>query len=299
MSPGDVAVASGVRLADSGGRPRTTRAGLAPASPRRRPRRARRGDLAGALLAGCLLAPAAAGAECPAAERILDRLSALGLERGARTARFGVPAPQKLYAAAAKSPGEVETSRDGQKGVGVAAVDLPIEQLWMAINDEGNQASGDYLLVQRSEIVGGTPRGTRRRVFQAGSKMGLGRWWVTDTSMNAALFETSAGDLWEVAWEGEDQPAEAPVAEPPDLAPVKFTRGAWLLARVAGGCTLVEHFSWSDPGGFVGAMQGLVLGRALREAVEGMVRLARERYADPPEGPPFVKPDGEPLRETP
>ena len=173
---------------------------------------------------------------------------------------------------------------------------LPIEPIWKAINDEANHAAGDYLLVQRSEVVAGTPRGQSRRVFQSGSKMGIGRWWVTDTSMNAELFAASAGELWEVVWEGADQPSEAPVAEPPDLSPVKFTRGAWLLARIADDCTLVEHFSWSDPGGFVGVLQGMVLGKALREAVEGMVRLARERYAEPPPGPPFLQPDGEVLR---
>jgi hypothetical protein len=39
----------------------------------------------------------------------------------------------------------------------------------------------------------------------------------------------------------------------------------------------------------------MVLGRALRQSVEGMVRLAAERYRTPPEGPPFVRPDGTPL----
>jgi len=192
--------------------------------------------------------------------------------------------------------GHVGTYRDGSKGFAVAVATLPVEALWRAINDEAHHAEGDYLLVERSEVIGGTPRGRSREVFQAGSRMGIGRWWVTQTRMNGELFASSQGALWEVVWEGDQQPATPPVENPPDLSPVKWTRGAWLLASVSKDCTLVEHFSWSDPGGFVGVMQGMVLGKALREAVEGMVRLADERYRRAPTvGPPFLRPDGSPL----
>jgi hypothetical protein len=71
-----------------------------------------------------------------------------------------------------------------------------------------------------------------------------------------------------------------------------------LLVPLAEECTLLEHFTWSDPGGFVGMIQGLVLGRALRGSIEGMVRLADERYRALPDGPPFVRPDGTPLRQA-
>jgi hypothetical protein len=235
-------------------------------------------------------------AQCPGADAILGRLGQLGLERGARTASFSVPPPQRLYEKAAKKPGEVASSRDGAKGLAVAVVSIRIEPLWKAINDEANHADGGYLMVDRSEVVGGTSRGQSRQVFQSGSKMGIGRWWVTRTRMNAELFAATQGMLWESIWDGTKQPEEPPVSDPPDLSPVKSTQGAWLLARIDEGCTLVEHFSWSEPGGFAGAMQGPVLGKALRGAVEGMARLASERYArEPPPGPPFVRPDGQPL----
>ena len=234
-----------------------------------------------------------AAASCPAAAEIQSRLGELGLERAARTARFSEPPPLELYRKASRKVGTLEVDRDDGKGIGVVVVDLPVQVLWRAINDEGAQDEGGYMPLKRSEIIGGTPRGVSRRVFQAGERMGLGRWWVTRTVMSGELFEASDGALWEVVWEGDMVGlAEPPVDDPPDLSPVKRTRGAWLLVPLADDCTLVEHFNWSEPGGFVGMMQGLVLGRALRESIEGLVKLAGAEYRTAPAGPPFVRPDG-------
>ena len=202
----------------------------------------------------------------------------------------------ELYRKASRKVGKLEVDREGGKGIGVIVVELPVEVLWRAINDEDAQDEGGYMPLKRSEIIGGTPRGVSRRVFQAGERMGLGRWWVTRTVMNGELFEASDGALWEVVWGDEMEGLEGPpVDDPPDLSPVKRTRGAWLLVPLAESCTLVEHFNWSEPGGFVGMMQGLVLGRALRESIEGLVKLAGAEYRTAPAGPPFVRPDGSPL----
>jgi hypothetical protein len=220
------------------------------------------------------------------------------MDRTARTKRFSTPPPEELYRKAAEDVGELVTHRDGKKGFGVVVVELPVEALWRAINDEDAHDTEGYLPLRRSEIIGGTPRGTSRRVFQAGERMGLGRWWVTRTRMNGELYAASGGGLWEVLWEDDMKgvdPDRPPVDDPPDLSPIKWSRGAWLLVPLGEDCTLLEHFSWSDPGGFVGMVQGLVLGRALRESVEGLVRLAEQRYRMSPGGPPFVRPDGAPL----
>jgi hypothetical protein len=242
--------------------------------------------------------PSAAQEVCPAAEEIRARIADAGVERAARTARFSTPPPRKLYEKAAGRVGEVIVDKDGKKGFGVVVVELPVEVLWRAINDEDAQDTKGYLPLSRSEIIGGTTRGTERRVFQAGEKMGLGRWWITRTTMSGELYEVSEGRLWEAAWETDArdlEPKRAPVDDPPDLSPIEWSRGAWLLVPLDDGCTLLEHFTWSKPGGFVGLMQGLVLGKALRQSVEGMVRLAADRYRTPPGGPPFVRPDGSPL----
>lgn len=239
-----------------------------------------------------------AEAGCPVPEQIQAQLAGAGLERGARTARFSEPPPRKLYEKAGKDTGEVVTRRHGKKGFGVVVAEVPAEALWKAINDEDAHDEGGYLPTSRSEVIGGTPRGVARRVFQAGERLGLGRWWITRTTMSGDLFEVSAGGLWESVWEDDMKSVSsetAPVEDPPDLSPIKFSRGAWLLVPLSEDCTLVEHFSWSDPGGFVGMMQGLVLGRALEQSVAGVVRMADERYRGPVSGPPFVRPDGTPL----
>jgi hypothetical protein len=244
------------------------------------------------------LTDAPAEAACPGPEQIQAALAGAGLERSSRTARFSTPPPMKLYEKASRKPGKVVTERDGKKGFGVVVADLPVEALWKAVNDEDAQDEGDYLPIDRSEVVRGTPRGLERWVFQSGERMGLGRWWITRTTMNGALFEASGGRLWESAWEDDMAHLEsktAPVEDPPDLSPIEWSRGAWLLVPLGEGCTVVEHFSWSSPGGFVGFMSGLVLGKALTQTVEGAVRMARERYQGPVDGPPFVRPDGSPL----
>ena len=255
------------------------------------------GALSFAVLAFVVLAAPPVEGGCPVPDDVRAQLEAAGLERAARTTRFSTPPPRKLYGKAARSVGEVVTSRDGQKGFGVVLAELPVEVLWRAINDEDAHDEGGSLPLARSEIVGGTPRGTSRQVFQAGEKMGLGRWWLTRTTMSGGLFEASGGRLWEVTWEAEMEGLGKipPVADPPDLSPIEWSRGAWLLVPLGEDCTLLEHFTWSEPGGFVSLVQGLVLGRALRESVEGMVRLAAERYRAPSNDPPFVRPDGEPL----
>ncbi len=253
----------------------------------------------GGLLAVLLAtAPATGEASCPNPDEVRARLAELDLERGARTTRFSTPPPRKQYDQAAGDVGELFTHRDGKKGFGVVVVELPVEALWRAINDEDAHDVEGYLPLKRSEIIGGTPRGTSRRVFQAGERMGLGRWWVTRTVMSGDLYAASEGTLWEVSWEDDMRSLDGgrpPVDDPPDLSPIKWSRGAWLLVPLRKDCTLLEHFTWSDPGGFVAMVQGLVLGRALRESIEGVLRLADERYRTPPDGRSFVRPDGAPL----
>ena len=255
----------------------------------------------GAAVALLSLAPPEAEGGCPAPDEVRAQLASAGLERAARTTRFSTPPPRKLYDEAAGQVGELVTDRDGQKGFGVVVVELPVEALWRAINDEDAHDEKGFLPLSRSEVVEGTPRGTSRRVFQAGEKMGLGRWWLTRTTMSGELYEASGGRLWEAAWEADMKGVgkTPPVDDPPDLSPIEWSRGAWLLVPLGDSCTLLEHFTWSKPGGFVGMIQGMVLGRALRESVEGMVRLAAERYRTPPGGLPFVRPDGTPLSPPP
>ena len=76
------------------------------------------------------------------------------------------------------------------------------------------------------------------------------------------------------------------------LTPIRASKGAWLLASLGEDCTLIEHFSWSDPGGFAGFAQPLMAKSALRNTVEGIVRLADEHPFDRHPEEVFLRPDG-------
>jgi len=228
------------------------------------------------------------------------RLTELGLERGARTARYETPPPTKLYEKACKKVGQTFGSRDGDKSIGVVIAELPVLAVWKALNDENHHADeGSPIPVKHSEVIGGTPRGVDRLLFQYATQMGFGRWWVSRVWMNQELYESTDGMLWELLW--DDQTAEADPEQAPmntissELDPVKQSHGAWLLVPIAESCTLVEYFNWSDPGGFVGFAQPLIYSKALRKTVGGIVTLAAGYETAEHPGPSFLLPDGTPL----
>jgi hypothetical protein len=240
------------------------------------------------------LCAGAARAACPDAQETLRRVEALGLERSSRASRFDFTPRHQLYEKAARKPERTFVDRVGKKGYGVLVTEVPRESFWRAVNDEARHA--EYTPVDGSAVVGGTPRGTERLVFQYAKMLGVGRWWVTRVRMNGELFQASHGRIWESWWEDELDAADRsspPVAEVAGkLEPIEMSRGSWLLADLGGGCTLVELFSWSEAGGVAGAFEALAVERSLRATLEGMRGFADENPV--PEGarPPFVLPDG-------
>ena len=102
------------------------------------------------LMVALLGAVPVAAASCPAAAEIQSRLGELGLERAARTARFSEPPLLELYGTASRKVGELQVDREGGKGIGVIVVELPVEVLWRAINDEDAQDEGDHPKADRS-----------------------------------------------------------------------------------------------------------------------------------------------------
>jgi hypothetical protein len=271
------------------------------------PRRASRsriplGPLACGTVLLALLGGGAAAAGCPEPDEIVRRIAALDLAQSSRVARFGATMPETLYAKAARRVGEPLVTRGDKRGFGVLVSDLTVEQWWQAINDENRHAG--YVPVGHSEIVAGTPRSAERWLFQYARAFGLGRYWVSRVRMNAELFRTSQGRLWELWWI-EDLAAADPGKPPLNEVssknePMELTRGSWLLAPLGEGCMLVELFSWYRAGGAVGALEGLAAGRSLRETLAGLARLAGEMEAEiPPLDPPFVRPDGTPFAAAP
>jgi hypothetical protein len=228
------------------------------------------------------------------------RLEELHLERAARTVRFEMPPPTKLYEKACKKVGQPFTSREGDKAGGVIVAEVPVAALWKALNDENHHADEDSQIpVKHSEVIGGTPRGEDRMVFQWASQMGMGRWWVSRVWMNRELYEGSDGLLWELLWDDKTSdvdPDDAPMnLISSDLSPVKKSQGAWLLVPIAEACTLVEYFNWSDPGGVVGFAQPLIFTKGMRKTMAGMVEFAGNYTTTGLPGPSFLLPDGTPL----
>jgi len=257
--------------------------------------------LLGCVCVGSALVAVPTRAGCPPAAQLERAVRNLDLARASRQARFESPLPGDLYGAAVRRVGRAVAARDGDRAFGVLVVERPIELLWKALNDEDHHAlDGSYIPVLRSQVIDGTPRGESRLLFQSFQQAGIGRWWVSRVWMNRDLYASSQGRMWELVW--EDRMAEADTTKPPvsevasKLTGIQSSRGSWLLVPLAERCTLVEHFTWTDPGGFVGATQWLLVKKAVRDTVEGVVRLADDHVlALPHPGPPFVRPDGTPI----
>jgi hypothetical protein len=254
------------------------------------------------VLPALALASALAAAEpCPGEAAIRERLARLMPERGARTVQFGVAPPVELYERAAHEIDRSVVRREGKTVQGVRITARPIEILWKALNDEPHHAidDGAYVPVRHSEVVEGTPRGPSRLLFQYFKKAGIGRWWVSRVEMSPELFRASEGALWELRWHDVIDSVDA--TRPPynsvslDTAPLERSYGAWLLVPLAPSCTLVEYFNHTEPGGFVSLAQALLAKSAVRDTLDGIVRLADEHLSEPHPDAVFVRPDGTPL----
>ncbi len=235
-------------------------------------------------------------ARCPSSEVIEAQLKQLDLTAAYRTQEFDLQPPWNLYAKAAAKPGKVFVDRSGKLGQAVVVADIPVEALWMAINDEDHYAEGDYLPVEYSAVIEGTPRGERRILFQYFKRAGVGRWWIDELEMNRELFAQSDGRLWELRWWDlmEDRTADGLPEEFSELglAPIKGSRGAWLMIPLSDSCTLIEYVTVSNPGGFLNVANWFAAGHVIRENLEGLQRLATEHIPEPHPESRFLRPDG-------
>jgi hypothetical protein len=255
------------------------------------------GRLAVVLMASILVTIAAwASDQCPPPEATEASLRQLDLSAAYRTEVLGQEPPWSLYRKAAKNPGRAVVDRDGNVGQGVLISTMPIEILWMAINDEDHYAGSGYLPVEFSQVVNGTSRGQQRLLFQFFKRAGVGRWWIDEVVMNQTLYEASEGMLWELRWWDlmETHAESGPPAEFSDLGlfPIQESRGAWLVIPLGDSCTLVEYATLSRPGGLMNLAQLLGSRLVIRETLEGAERLAREHIPRPHAEARFVRPDG-------
>lgn len=137
---------------------------------------------------------------------------------------------------------------------GVGVVDVPIAAFFSAINDDQNKV--DYTKLDVLRILDGELCGSPRTVFQHLPVPLLSdRWWVIEQRIHTELQAETKGRVREMVW----RPAPSGVPDlPTDLRDltageqhVTFTHGGWFLVDLGEERTLVEFWSWSDPGGNV------------------------------------------------
>lgn len=243
-----------------------------------------------------VLTSAVGRAACPSPESIEAKLKQLDLASAYRTEEFDLQPPWNLYSKAVAKPGKVIVDRSGKLGQAVVVAGIPVEALWMAINDEDHYADGDYLPVEHSEVIEGTPRGEHRILFQYFKRSGVGRWWIDELMMNRELFDASDGTLWELRWWDlmKERAADGLPEQFADLglSPIKGSRGAWLMIPLAESCTLIEYVTVSNPGGFLNVANWFAAGHVIRENLEGLQKLATEHVPEPHPESRFLRPDG-------
>ncbi len=192
----------------------------------------------------------------------------------------------------------IEDGHEVAKAWGLAIVKLPVEQLWMAVNDE--ESYPGTLPVTVSEVFRGEPHKNGRLVFQ---KMALpgpfaDRWWIIKKNAGEEMFTASGGALWEACAENATNPAlltGTPAKRHlKDADPVNWTWAGWTLIPLSENLTLVEYFTWTDPGGSLpaGPASRFASG-AVKRTMAKIEELAR-RYK-PEDMLRFTRPDGTPL----
>lgn len=167
-----------------------------------------------------------------------------------------------------------------RKSYGAAILDRPIRRVWGAISDESLHP--EYTSLSYAELVNGAPCESGRHVLQflpVGVPMVKDRWWVTIRHHNDAMRKASGGRVRELVYrnapDGSDVTSEAGRAKLTEGVMVGFTRGAWLLTAIGEEQTLVEYYSWVDPGGNLSpTLMSWFAGKTIRTTLESMEKLA-------------------------
>ncbi|MCB9677946.1 MAG: hypothetical protein H6737_22800 [Alphaproteobacteria bacterium] len=218
------------------------------------------------------------------ADALLTRVDAVEALRSDRLSERAPTLDRDVYRAAAA--GKIVTGVEkveghaAKLGYGVGVVDVPIDALWAALNDETRH--GDLVPLSRIELVSGRACEDGRKVLMVlPLPLLTDRYWVNVNRYNAGLAEASGGKVRELVWSSVADPASEPLsaegkAAVKGLVPIGFNRGAWFLVALDDGHTLAEYHSWVDPGGSVPAgPAGLFATSGIEDTFEAMAGYAR------------------------
>jgi hypothetical protein len=167
-----------------------------------------------------------------------------------------------------------------RKAWGVAVVDVPVDAYWRAVNDDRLKA--EHTAVDYAEVLSGGACAPSRRVFQyLPVSLATDRWWVVDIKSNESLSKATAGRVREYVW---SNPSTMTPTTPTSQAwadkgmALAFTNGGWLLVDLDGTHTLIEYWTWTDPGGFVPAgLASSFAAGSIAESIQTFASLARQR----------------------
>ncbi|MCB9676157.1 MAG: hypothetical protein H6737_13635 [Alphaproteobacteria bacterium] len=191
--------------------------------------------------------------------------------------------PDEAYRSAAE--GTPETGIVGVEGYkakkawGVAVVDQPIAKFYAAVNDDASKPL--YGKLSFTEVLSGGLCGEDRHVFMyLPITMLTDRYWVSHTRQNMGLFQASGGEVREMTWDTVEP--DIPVGKRSrdyleKGMPIEFAKGGWFMTRLDDGHTLVEYWTWTDPGGYVPAgLASSMAAGGIKDTIDSMARLAKE-----------------------
>ena len=210
----------------------------------------------GAAAAAVALATMQNHARADSVDRVLARVAEVR-QLGLRMSDSAPVVPMESWHAAAT--GTIVTGVQavpGHKasiGWGIAVIDVPIDRMWTALNEELHHK--ELLGLSHVEVVRGRACENRRQVLMVlPLPVVSDRWWVVENRYNTGLAASSGGRVRELTWSrvavaNEEVLSASARAAVAGSVEVTFNLGAWLLAELSPTQTLAEYHSWSDPGG--------------------------------------------------
>lgn len=163
---------------------------------------------------------------------------------------------------------------------GAAILDVPIDTLWRALNDE--LAFVGTTVLSYARVVQGPACGSDRYGLMVMDIPVLDdRWFINHNTHNSTVYNRSGGTVRELAWWSTTDPAQialnaADQAATEDAVFVSRNEGAWWLVQLSGDRVLAEYTSLTDPGGSVPAGPTATFSKgALNETFDGMLAMAK------------------------
>lgn len=204
--------------------------------------------------------------------------------RAQRLYRGAPPIPASAYAQIAE--GAVVTGlvdvpgHAAKKAWGVGVVDVGIDALWAALNDEQQQVGDGALSYAR--VLRGAPCADGREVLMVMDiPVVSDRWYINHNRYNQAVASASGGRVRELFWDLSEHPEALPIPESArpllqDAVYVPSNTGSWWLIALDDNHTILEYSSWSDPGGNIpaGPATSFVAG-TIEDSFEAVARVAK------------------------